>query len=53
MTETVEKMTKALEVVAPILPGPVVTVVTVLQVASAACSLIGGIRDELEGWWPW
>jgi fructose-specific phosphotransferase system IIC component len=54
MIERTQKLVKDLEKIMPILPGPIVTTVTVLQVASVACEVIGTIHDEVKRWdWPW
>jgi hypothetical protein len=54
MIETTQKLAKDLEKIMPIFPGPIATTETVIQVASAACEVIGAIHDEVKGWdWPW
>ena len=54
MLETTVKVTSALGVASPILPAPVATTVTVVNVAATACLTIGALFDEADGWgWPW
>jgi hypothetical protein len=54
MIETTQELAKGLEMVMPILPGPIATVVTAVRVASVACEVVGAIHDEVRGWfWSW
>lgn len=54
MIGTTDKVAKVLVGSPPLLPAPVVAVVTTLQVATVVCTLVGALCEEAKGWdWPW